>query len=256
MIVCSEPYTWHLVPDELHVWRVCTDRDADQVGRLARRLSDEEWARARRFRFERDRRRFVVRRAALRTILSRYLDVEPTALTFRTDAAGKPSLDAATRGATVPPLTFSSSHSGEIALLVIGNQRPVGIDIEAPATGLDVLAIARHSFREQEVRQLQGSPEPERSDLFRRLWTCKEATVKAAGCGLAVRLDRVVVPEDGNAGLARILGVHRDEVLSSWSVQPVPVERGWSAVVATTPDPSSCRLHEWHADHFLSPVAH
>src|SRR5205085_10360933 len=78
----------------IHVWGVRLDVPEGAVGRLARALSADEHARARRFHFERDRRRFVVRRAALRGLLANYLGAEPAELRFEYSGHGKPRLAA------------------------------------------------------------------------------------------------------------------------------------------------------------------
>ena len=60
---------------DLHVWTVALDQPADVCARLELVLSDDERARARRFVFERDTRRFVVCRAALRRVLAQYTGI-------------------------------------------------------------------------------------------------------------------------------------------------------------------------------------
>src|SRR5687767_4516990 len=53
---------------------VLDDQPADVVAHLQTLISPDEAERARKFYFERDRRRFVVGRGILRTLLGRYLD--------------------------------------------------------------------------------------------------------------------------------------------------------------------------------------
>ena len=78
-----------------------------------------------RFRFEKDRRRYLIGRGGLRTLLGRYLDLAPQDLRFETAAAGKPHL-ASGQG----ELQFNLAHSGEFVLIAIAESRKVGIDVE------------------------------------------------------------------------------------------------------------------------------
>src|SRR5262245_37170099 len=75
------------------VWTAVLD---DTAGRrfeqLARLLSSDESQRARRFRFERDRKRFIVCRGVLREILGTYLGKNPEAIVFSYGPQGKPYL--------------------------------------------------------------------------------------------------------------------------------------------------------------------
>ena len=102
-----------LSTDEAHVWAVSLQRRGGEDEMLAM-LSPEERGRAERFRVDLPRRQFTVARAALRTLLSRYLNIPATEIILTEDANGKPRL-ARQRGST--PLHFNVAHSDELALV-------------------------------------------------------------------------------------------------------------------------------------------
>src|SRR5207245_1715236 len=108
---------------EVHVWRVpLSENDPEQLGAL---LSRDEWIRAERFHFERDRARFICGRGLLRTILGRYLNTDPRDLTFVEGPYGKPELTG------IPSsLRFNLSHSDDLMLLAVTHARAVGVDLE------------------------------------------------------------------------------------------------------------------------------
>jgi hypothetical protein len=81
-----------LAADEVHVWRIALNRPIEDVQGLQTLLASEEISRADRFRFEKDRQRFVVVRGLLRVILGRYLDLKPNQLRFVYSDYGKPAL--------------------------------------------------------------------------------------------------------------------------------------------------------------------
>src|SRR5688572_681018 len=93
----TKTMSWDLPPDspamsadEVHLWRV--PLDDSRTTELRATLSPDERARAHRFHFERDRRRFIVARGCLRTILGQYLKKDPARLTLTYSSYGKPLL--------------------------------------------------------------------------------------------------------------------------------------------------------------------
>src|SRR5688572_32828154 len=99
----------------------------EEVCSLRAWLSDAERRRAGRFRFERDRRRFIVARARLRELLAARLDVKPEAIELAYGKNGKPGL--AQRFADTG-WRFNVSHCDEVAVYAFSCDSEIGIDIE------------------------------------------------------------------------------------------------------------------------------
>ena len=95
------------------------------------------------------------------------------AQSFETSPLGKPFLK------NHPHIHFSLSHSGQWAACAVGDA-PLGVDVEQPRCTME---IAKRFFRPDEL------PETENKDFLLRLWTAKEAFVKAIGGGLIIPLD-------------------------------------------------------------------
>jgi hypothetical protein len=108
--------------DEVHIWRA--DLDA-LAGRFEGLLDRGELARGKRIVRERAQQRWMCARGALRAVLGAYAGGDPKALRFALGKHGKPKL--------VPfgGLHFNASHSGAVALYVLTEMCPLGIDIEA-----------------------------------------------------------------------------------------------------------------------------
>lgn len=174
-------------PGEVEVWTVPLDADPAAVAALAAVLSPDEAARAARFHFERHRRRFAVGRGALRTLLGRYLGIDPRAVAFAYGEKGKPAL--ATPPGETPPLRFNLSNSDELALVAFSRDAELGADLERLRPMPDGLDIAERFFSAPERRVLAAQPPAERDLAFFRCWTRKEAYLKAVGEGITVRLD-------------------------------------------------------------------
>jgi len=174
--------------------------DALDVGpaeeaRFAALIGADEWARALRFRFARDRRRFVVRRGRLRERLASHLGARPQALAFREGPFGKPEL-------LDYKLPFSLSHSQERMLVAIGDAT-LGCDIELIDPDLDWRPLAESLFATEERDALARLPEAEAWRGFFACWSRKEAFVKAIGQGLSYPLDAFAVSVGSNARLQR-----------------------------------------------------
>ena len=168
------------------------DARPEAAGALARSLSAAERERAGRFRFERDRRRFIVARARLRELLGARLGVPPAAVELACGNNGKPALAGRCAHAR---WRFNVSHCDDLAVYAFSRSREVGIDVEAirPLPAADAIAAQVFSPRESEA-YLAAAPR-DRPLAFFRCWTRKEAFVKALGVGLSARLDALDVSE-------------------------------------------------------------
>lgn len=167
-------------PGQVDVWRIGLMRPWQEVTALYELLDPGERSRASMFRAERDRRRFVVARAALRSILGEYAGLEPHRVKLTVRDGGKPILGDCAR--TV--VHFNLSHSGDLALCAIAD-REVGVDLEQLRCHDDMQRVARHFFSAVEVRTLESLSGIARTHFFFRTWVRKEAYLKASGDGLA-----------------------------------------------------------------------
>lgn len=158
-------------------------RDAQTVCRMRATLSDDERARASRFRFQRDCRRFTVAHAVMRRLLAAYVsDAQP--LRFRAGTHGKPEL------ADWPHVQFSLTHSHQVALLAVSQDVALGVDVEA-LRPIDV-DIERF-FSKPEQDALRRVSSEKRLVAFYSCWTRKEAFLKGLGLGLMRDLDSFAV---------------------------------------------------------------
>jgi 4'-phosphopantetheinyl transferase len=200
-----------LPPREVHVWRA----NADGWSGLHDDLSDEERSRAVRFRFDKDRRRWVAARTLVRWVLARYLGVEPTKLVLGADANGRPLV-------LSPPdadwLCFSLSHAGDVAVVAVTRDRRVGVDVELVRSGLDVVAVAQRAFGEAVASELACEGEARRTQRFFEVWTREEARGKCRGTGLIEPEDprqldvpAVIDLQVGEGYAGALAGAHRPE---------------------------------------------
>jgi 4'-phosphopantetheinyl transferase len=217
-----------LLKDEVHVWQASLDQQAANVGDFWPALSLEESARAARFRWPRDRERYVVSRGLRREILGGYLGVGPHELVFAHNRHGKPYLagDHALSG-----LRFNVAHSHGLALFVVTLYREVGVDLEFTGRALAVGSIAEQFFSPSEVATLRALPIAQRRQAFYDCWTRKEAYLKARGTGLLPRMNAFDVSL--RPGEAAAILAHREDPLetSRWSLTAMATEPGFAAAL-------------------------
>ncbi|MFJ6936685.1 4'-phosphopantetheinyl transferase family protein [Streptomyces sp. NPDC101132] len=147
-------------------------------------LSAEERTRASRLRRPGDGHRHRAAHIALRLVLGGYTGQAPEAVTLSRepcpccgDAHGRPAL------AGTANLHFSLSHSDDLALIAVSGVR-IGADVE----GIRKQAIVNEllpSLHPDEHTALRALPDAGRPQALARLWTRKEAYLKATGQGLA-----------------------------------------------------------------------
>ncbi|MFE5460063.1 4'-phosphopantetheinyl transferase family protein [Nocardia sp. NPDC056564] len=224
-----------LSPAEVHIWTIALDMPGGAVAALAAALAAEERSHCAALPEAEQRRRFVAARGASRVILGRYLGMPPEQLSWRTGRWGKPMI-----ADCADSLCFSLSHSGSIALLAVTGGREVGVDVERWRPGFAAVAFADRYFPPQEralVRIAERHGEP---GGFLRLWTRKEACVKAAGARLGQGLK---LPVAGGEVLSVCDPSGR--LPGSWLVRDVPVPDGYAASVAAAGS-ASYRLYSQH----------
>lgn len=160
------------------------DAGPEEVRSLRAWLSDAERRRAERFRFERDRRRFIVARARLRELLGARLGVRPEAVELEYGKNGKPRL---AHGGW----RFNTSHCDDVAVYAFSWERDVGIDIEAIRAVPEADAIAAQFFSHRERAAYLALAPHDRPLGFLKCWTRKEALSKALGGGLSTPSDEL-----------------------------------------------------------------
>ncbi|MEE8525803.1 MAG: 4'-phosphopantetheinyl transferase superfamily protein [Thermoanaerobaculia bacterium] len=181
-----------LAAGAIHLWSVDLAPPPDAVTAMRRRLPDAERRRADRFRFDRHRRRFTVRRWRLRQLLGAYRGIEPEEVRFVYGDRDKPALDPELDNSS-GPLCFNLSDSGDLAVIAFSHGLELGVDVEILRPMNDARKIAERYFADDERAVLRAVGENRLSEAFFLCWTRKEAYVKAIGEGLAEPLGNFCV---------------------------------------------------------------
>ena len=187
------------------------------------------------------RQEYLVSRALLRQLLAQRLATSPSALQFSNGEHGKPQLQDGR-------WHFNLSHSGSWLVLALCQQGPLGVDIELGKRRHSPLPLARRFYAQREYEWLCALPENEQESAFYRLWSRKEAVLKAHGGGIAAGLEKVrFIPDE-----AWRLDNQLDEL--HYQVQDWPFASGWLSLAAATTAVNGYRLDERLNCHPLTPM--
>ena len=204
---------FELSTEDVRCWSVPLDVSDQVIASHYAHLPPDEQQRSARFRFQADRRRFVVAHGVLRDLLGSYVGTSPRKIQFAYSAFGKPTLIPEFGGR----VHFNLSHSGDVALIAIAKNAEVGVDVEQVVVDFNYLEVARCFFSSAEFDRLMRIPLHLQAEAFFRCWTKREAYLKGHGEGLA-----------GLPDLA-------DEECKSWSFHEIRPAAGYVGTVALRP---------------------
>lgn len=175
-----------LSPWEVHIWQVRVwEVPQDCLERYPALLTEAERARWQRFVFTKDRHHYLVARALVRCVLSRYGPIAPQDWRFSENPYGKPEI------VPVPglaPLRFNLSHTEGLAACAVTLEHAIGVDVENWGRSQLTLEIAQSFFAQAEVDYLKTLPPEDLQEALFAFWTLKEAYIKAKGIGLSLSL--------------------------------------------------------------------
>jgi 4'-phosphopantetheinyl transferase len=110
---------------------------------------------------------------------------------------------------SLPDIDFNLSHARAHVLIAVARRQAIGVDLERVDRQIEIEDLARRFFAPAEADALEALPAGIRLPAFLRLWTCKEAVLKALGEGISFGLERVAFALDAGGtplGLAALAG--------------------------------------------------
>ena len=139
---------------------------------------------------------FLASHTALRLVLSLYTGQAPHELAFETRPGQRPEL---LGSAESPPVRFSLTHTSGLFAVAVTRRAACGVDAEHLSAGVLDDATLCITLSASELAQVRPLEKSEAAMAFHRLWTCKEAVLKAIGTGLRLDPRRVSVDTEDEA---------------------------------------------------------
>jgi len=157
----------------------------------------------------------------MREILGKYTGDAPRDVALAFENLGKPFFADPQHNAD---FQFNFSNSSDTAICAVTRNQPIGVDLERMRPMSDMFGLAKRYFAESETKALFALPESKQTDAFFRLWTRKEAWLKAIGKGLTFPLRDVEVSFDDDD--CRIHAINQDATTAeAWSLIPFIPDR-------------------------------
>ncbi len=192
--VALGPFDVHVYVANLSELNVPTQAEAEEL------LPEAEYLSTQKFVTEALKNNAILTKILTRKILAKYLGLHAKAIPIIRAEFEKPHL--------APPyqnFQFNLSHTKTYFALAITKDTPIGIDIESMSKKTDILAISKRFFHPEEHEQVLKADNQE--DCFYRIWTQKEALVKAIGSGISFGLENFCV----DATNAKVTSINHDQ---------------------------------------------
>jgi 4'-phosphopantetheinyl transferase len=226
-----------LAPGSVHIWTIRVGDGSEPC----------EWDLSVLDRIERDRaltfwpgplrNKYVAVHAAVRRILAQYLELTPDSVRIARSTIGKPFVEGC-------DLAFNIAHSGSFALCAVAPRGAVGVDIERRRHVEDIDRVVQKFFSAAETAEFRRNDPSARLEVFFRVWTRKEALLKATGQGLRPAMDSMDVSAATCAGSAAELSGHPG-LPGTWSLRSFTPSPGYVGALACHGDLASLDFFDW-----------
>jgi 4'-phosphopantetheinyl transferase len=179
----------NLSADEVHLWLAFPEQITDSflLQKYDQLMNEEETNQQHLFHFEHHRHDYLVTRALVRSVLSRYALVSPEQWQFSKNDYGKPEI---LHSKNIPKIRFNLSHTKGLIACAVTLEKDIGVDVESITRKEGNLKLADRFFSHQESQALRLVQPDQQKERFFDYWTLKEAFIKACGKGLSIPLDQ------------------------------------------------------------------
>lgn len=143
-------------------------------------LDETDTAQIQKLKFDYLRNRAVITKGLLRLLIGRYMNLNPGELEFSYNEFGKPFVYKDNNG-----IQFNISHSEDMAVFAFTRSTEIGVDIEKVKVIDDMAGVMNLCFTEYEKNWFKTINDDSRVETFYKIWTIKEAFIKAIGRGFS-----------------------------------------------------------------------
>lgn len=174
-----------LAKDQIDLWYINPNQvDESQLDQLRSNLIEQEHLELLRYKNKQAQKNALIARASCRLVVSQYNNIATLSQQFYRDKHGKPHLLDNQLN-----LQFNLSHNADAVVIAVSINDPVGCDIESAQRRVSIDTISKRYFAPIEHQQLQDMSEADKQVHFFKIWTLKEAFVKATGRGISLGLE-------------------------------------------------------------------
>lgn len=226
---------------EVHVW-VADPREfssAENERCFKTYLSEGEQRTLRSFRFQHDRRTYLVAHGLLREILSIYGHYPPRDWSFTFTSNGKPAI---ANEVDRNSLRFNLSHTDGAIAVIVARTRECGVDIERIRTNLHMDDLADSVFSLEELKYWKNLSISEQTIYFFETWTLKEAYLKGLGIGIEKGMNDISLERARVSEMSLIANRLTFDLPSNWHLNSFQLDS--KHVLSTAVHAESSQAHQ------------
>lgn len=218
------------------VWMTQISASQDALQSLEPCLDARDRKRAARFHFAEDRARYVLGRGLARKILGHYLSQSPETIEFAYTDRGRPYFPGD------EAMCFSITHARDLVAVALTANARVGIDIEHMERKLNLKELAERILSAKDFCKFEALPESEKVAAFFRVWTRKEAYLKATGEGITDALKKISVSMRTEE-MGMITDTRDEAAAKKWRMHSLTLPENYMGCVAC--DDATKTLNLW-----------
>ena len=153
----------------------------------------------------------------IQRFLAEFARVSPEQIVVCEDPLGRRTLEAIPGRARSQRIDFSVAYGTGVLAVGASETTRIGLDIETTEVDFDFESLVDSFFAPAEREEIFATPRSERLLAFLRVWTAKEAYVKAIGHGLAFGLSEIETAAlASNPEIRRVCGSR--ELAEGWKL--------------------------------------
>ncbi|MBS0185565.1 MAG: 4'-phosphopantetheinyl transferase superfamily protein [Proteobacteria bacterium] len=189
-------------------------------------LSDAEKEKAKKFLFDYLKEDYLISHGILRILLSQYLSCAPFDVQYVYNDFQKPFCK------NNPKLHFNISHSKDVICYAFSYDHEIGIDIEFMDNKIPIKNLCSLIASQKELK-IYNKVNKDKVYLFYKLWTLKEAFLKALGTGLSrspSNIETTILPKE----IFKVIQMRdsEEEIKKNWTFCPLHTLPNYLGAVA------------------------
>jgi 4'-phosphopantetheinyl transferase len=214
-----------LLDEKVVVLIARVSNEQDSLGHLEQWLDSRDRERAVRFRFAEDRARFILGRGLLRKTLGTYLQKAADSITLGYTDRDRPIFP------EDETIQFNLSHTQDLVAIALTAHARVGVDLEHMEIKSDLLPLAKRILSLDDYGRFQTLSAEELPAAFFRIWTRKEAYLKARGEGISGGIQRISV-SFGPEATSSVADERENSSVERWRIINLPTPDNYMGCVA------------------------
>lgn len=235
--------------NEVHIWNYLLDVTNPDVDFFYSLLNEEEKKGIDKIKLQGVRNRRIISKAIVKDIISKYLGINISQIKFLYNRFGKPVLP---EEINLSGLRFNISHSNGLGIIALIKKNQIGVDIEEIVELEDINDIIHTCFSKNEQYLFNDLELSEKTNLFYKIWTGKEAFIKAIGQGFSFPLQNISFGLDDDNKIIINEIADAQENLNNWKAYNFSSRENYTSTVVVNLNSFLTKKFEWNLTEIIN----